>query len=158
MLYMVRQLCCRGMCKNFLRSYGQQWNYDKAKFPSHLNCQQKKLVKRAPGLICLVKWISELVFPNKIIWRLYTCDHVVTRLVAIKLGVVWEGGGVCVCVCVRGVGVEGPPVLQKSYTIFMSLLLVTLLLPQWPLITTIKSPLDLSSTKTYKNMYMIFLT
>ena len=49
----------------------------------------------------------------------------------------WGWGGraaVCVCVCVRvcarreGVGMEAPPVLQKSYTIFMSLLLVTLLL------------------------------
>ena len=62
----------------------------------------------SPGLIWLVKWILfELVFPirlNKINWRLYTCDHVVTRLVAIKLGVVWEGGGVCVCVCVWGGG------------------------------------------------------
>ena len=40
-LYMARQLCCRGMCKNLLRSDGQQRNYSKAKFPSNMNCGQK---------------------------------------------------------------------------------------------------------------------
>ena len=43
---MVRQRCCRGMCQNLLRSYGQQRNYSKAKFSSYLNCGQKPLVKR----------------------------------------------------------------------------------------------------------------
>ena len=48
-LYMARQLCCRGMCKNLLRSDGQQQSYGKAKFPSNLNCGQKIfLVKRDP--------------------------------------------------------------------------------------------------------------
>ena len=40
-LYMARQLCCRGMCKYLLRSDGQQRSYGKAKFPSYLNCGQK---------------------------------------------------------------------------------------------------------------------
>ena len=48
-LYMARHLCCRGMCKIFLPSDGQQRSYGKAKFPSNLNCGQKTLVKRAPG-------------------------------------------------------------------------------------------------------------
>ena len=101
------KICCDLMASNGImtrRSFHLIWIASK-----------KPLVKRAPGLICLVKWIFELVFPNKINWRLYTCDHVFRRLVAIKLGVVWEGGGVCVCVCVRGVGVgvEAPPVLKK---------------------------------------------
>ena len=34
-LYMSRQLCCRGMCKNLLQSHGQQQNYSKANFPSN---------------------------------------------------------------------------------------------------------------------------
>ena len=45
---MARQLCCRGMCKNLLRSDGQQRNYDKAKFPSNLNCGQKTVSGTGP--------------------------------------------------------------------------------------------------------------
>ena len=64
-------------------------------------------------------WVS---LPNKIKQNklktvyMWSCSY---RLVAIKLG--W-GFGVCVCVwgVGVGVGVEAPPVLQKSYTIFMS--------------------------------------
>ena len=40
-LYMARQPCCRGMCKNLLRCDCQQRNYSKGKFPSNLNCGQK---------------------------------------------------------------------------------------------------------------------
>ena len=40
-LCMEWQLCCHGICKNLLRSSGQQWNYSKAKFPWNLNCEQK---------------------------------------------------------------------------------------------------------------------
>ena len=39
-LFMARQLCCHGMCKN-LWSDGRLWNYSKAKFPSNSNCGQK---------------------------------------------------------------------------------------------------------------------
>ena len=42
-------MCCRGICKNLLRSDGQQRNYSKAKFPSNLNCGQNSLVEWAPG-------------------------------------------------------------------------------------------------------------
>ena len=45
---MARQLCCRGMCKNLLRSDGQQWSCDKAKFPSDLNCGQKNVSETGP--------------------------------------------------------------------------------------------------------------
>ena len=45
---MARQLCCRGMCKNLLRSDGQQRNYGKAKFPSNLNCGQKTVSETGP--------------------------------------------------------------------------------------------------------------
>ena len=48
-LYMARQLCCRGMCKNLLRSDGQQRSYGKAKFPSYLNCGQKTVSETGPG-------------------------------------------------------------------------------------------------------------
>ena len=47
-LYMARQLCCRGMCKNLLRSDGQQRSYGKAKFPSYLNCGQKNVSETGP--------------------------------------------------------------------------------------------------------------
>ena len=47
-LYMARQLCCRGMCKNLLRSDGQQRSYGKAKFPSNLNCGQKTVSETGP--------------------------------------------------------------------------------------------------------------
>ena len=45
---MARQLCCRGMCKNLLRSDGQQQSYGKAKFPSNLNCGQKTVSETGP--------------------------------------------------------------------------------------------------------------
>ena len=45
-LYMARQLCCRGMCKTLLRSNGQLRSYGKAKFPSYLNCGQKNVSER----------------------------------------------------------------------------------------------------------------
>ena len=45
---MARHLCCRGMCKDLLRSDGQQWNYDNAKFPSNLNCGQKNVSETGP--------------------------------------------------------------------------------------------------------------
>ena len=47
-LYMAQQLCCRGMCKNLLRSDGQQRNYSKVKFPSNLNCRQKIVSETGP--------------------------------------------------------------------------------------------------------------
>ena len=40
-LYMARQLYCRGMCKYLLRSDDQTRNYSKAKFPSNLNWGSK---------------------------------------------------------------------------------------------------------------------
>ena len=49
-LCMARQLCCRGMCKNLLRSDGQQRSYGKAKFPSYLNCGQKTVSETGPSL------------------------------------------------------------------------------------------------------------
>ena len=39
-LHMARQLCCRGVCKILLRSDHRWLNYNKAKFPSNLNCEQ----------------------------------------------------------------------------------------------------------------------
>ena len=45
---MARQLCCRGMCKNLLRSDGQQQKYSKAKFPSNLNCGQQIVSETGP--------------------------------------------------------------------------------------------------------------
>ena len=47
-LYMARQLCCRGMWKKLLRSVGQQWSYGKGKFPSNLNCGQKNVSETGP--------------------------------------------------------------------------------------------------------------
>ena len=47
-LYMARQLCCRGMCKNLLRSDVLQQSYGKAKFPSNLNCGQKTVSETGP--------------------------------------------------------------------------------------------------------------
>ena len=55
-LYMARQLCCRGMCKNLLRSDGQQRSYGKAKFPSYLNCGLKTVSETgpwSPGLVLI---------------------------------------------------------------------------------------------------------
>ena len=68
---------------------------------------------------------------------------------------------VCVCVYVcEGVGVEveAPPVLQKSYTIFMSLLLVNLLLSPVALNHCNKITIGFVIHKNLQNMYMIFLT
>ena len=45
---MARQLCCRGMCRNLLRSDGQQQSYGKAKIPSYLNCGQKNVSETGP--------------------------------------------------------------------------------------------------------------
>ena len=54
-LYMTRQLCCRVMCKKWLRSDGQQRNHSKAKFPSSLNCEQKKNVSETgPWMQCIM--------------------------------------------------------------------------------------------------------
>ena len=39
---------CRGMCKNLLRSNGQQRHYSKANFPSNLNCGQNTVSKTGP--------------------------------------------------------------------------------------------------------------
>ena len=47
-LYMVRQMCCRGMCKYLFRSDDQQRNYSKAKFPSNLNYGQKIVSEMGP--------------------------------------------------------------------------------------------------------------
>ena len=52
-LCMARQLCCRGMCKNLLRSDGQQRSYGKAKFPSYLNCGQKTVSETGPWSVSL---------------------------------------------------------------------------------------------------------
>ena len=38
------------MCKNLLRFDGQQRSYDKAKFPSYLNCGQKTVSETGPWL------------------------------------------------------------------------------------------------------------
>ena len=48
-LYMARQLCCHGMCKNLLQIDGQQQSYGKAKFPSNLNCGQKNVSETNPS-------------------------------------------------------------------------------------------------------------
>ena len=50
-LYMARQPCCRGMCKNLLRSDSQQRSYGKAKFPSNLNCGKKSVSETGPWSI-----------------------------------------------------------------------------------------------------------
>ena len=52
---MARKLCCRGMCKNLLRSDGQQRNYSKAKFPSNLNCGHKIVSETAPWSVTLAR-------------------------------------------------------------------------------------------------------
>ena len=59
---MARQLCCRGMCKNLLRSDGQQRSYGKAKFPSNLNCGQKTVSETGPRLIYLFFVTHDLCF------------------------------------------------------------------------------------------------
>ena len=56
-LYMARQLCCHGMCKNSLQFDGQQRNYTKVKFPLNSNCGQKIISKMGPRVI-IDPWIS----------------------------------------------------------------------------------------------------
>ena len=51
-LYMARQLCCRGMCKNLLRSDGQQRRHGKAKFPSNLIYGQKTVSHGLSNMPC----------------------------------------------------------------------------------------------------------
>ena len=46
---MARQLYCRGLLKNLLRSDGQQRNYSYAKFPSNLNCGHKTVSETGPS-------------------------------------------------------------------------------------------------------------
>ena len=48
-LYTTRQLRCRGMCKNLLRSDGHQRKYSKAKFPWNLDCTHKIINKTCPS-------------------------------------------------------------------------------------------------------------
>ena len=63
-LYMTRQMCCRGMCKNLLRSDGQQQNYSKAKFPSNLNCGQKIVSETGPwscSSVCLLRHRTDII-------------------------------------------------------------------------------------------------
>ena len=51
-------VCCRGMRKNLLRSYVQQRNYGKAKFPSKLNCGQKTVSETGPWSVSVVfMWV-----------------------------------------------------------------------------------------------------
>ena len=68
-LYMVRQLCCRGMCKNLLRSDGQQQNYSKGKFPSNLKCVQKIVSEPGPWL-----------FKTQLAWHILDSPFVVIRV------------------------------------------------------------------------------
>ena len=106
-LYMTRQLCCRGMCKNLLRSDGQQWNYLKAKFASNLNYKQKNISDTGPYIAyydvkhnngkcrkttslwtiknVLILWVSLVNFDSK--WLLQS-DHSV--LVSAWLKVYWQ--------------------------------------------------------------------
>ena len=49
-LYMAQQPCCRGVCKNLLRSNGQQRNCNKAKFASNFNCGQKIVSETGPRM------------------------------------------------------------------------------------------------------------
>ena len=52
----VVSLCCGGMCKNLLRSDGQQRNYGKAKFPSNLNCDLKNASETGPWITWELRW------------------------------------------------------------------------------------------------------
>ena len=81
-LYIVRQLCCRGMCRNLSRSDGQQRNNSKAKFPSNLNYGQKSLVKRAPGHHWFKYWCVAYWAPNHCVNQ---CWLVVNRILENKL-------------------------------------------------------------------------
>ena len=80
---MARQLCCRGMCKNLLRSDGKQQSYGKAKFPSNLNCGQKNVSETGPRpCIHTVVWFWTVLFKiwewiisgtPKWFWQPYEC-------------------------------------------------------------------------------------
>ena len=63
-LYMARQLCCCGMCKNLLWSDGQQRNYSKPKFPSNSNCGQKIVSETGPRSAFLSRVLISLNTPN----------------------------------------------------------------------------------------------
>ena len=65
---MTRQLCCRGMCKNLLRSDGQQWNYSKAKFPSSLNCGKKIVRETGPWAVNWYQLCWVRVSPASNMW------------------------------------------------------------------------------------------
>ena len=64
---MAQQLCCRGMCKNLLRSDGQQQNHSKAKFPSNLNYGQKIVSETGPSMHKCMKIAQFIHIP---LWRL----------------------------------------------------------------------------------------
>ena len=71
---MARQLCCRDMCKNLLRSDGQQQNYSKAKFLSNLNCGQKIVSETGPRSPLEVKHSEcSLMTSNQCHWNLKRC-------------------------------------------------------------------------------------
>ena len=53
---MAWQLCCRGMCKNLLRSDGRQRNYKKTKFPSNLDFGQKIVSESIPRTLFSLKF------------------------------------------------------------------------------------------------------
>ena len=58
--YKARQLCCRGTCKNLLRSDGEQRNYSKANFRSNLNCRQKIVSETGPWSIPVLMFCTML--------------------------------------------------------------------------------------------------
>ena len=71
---MARQLCCRGMCKNLLRSDGQQQSYGKAKFPLNLNCGQKNVSETGPWPL-LLSSIGRYCFSN-LLYPLWPSDAI----------------------------------------------------------------------------------
>ena len=73
---MARQLCCRGMCKNLLRSDGQQRSYRKAKFPSNVNCGQKTVSETGPwttSWIIQCKIFHAIVFVSFCWFCVFSC-------------------------------------------------------------------------------------
>ena len=54
-LYMSRQLHCRGMCKNVSRSDGQHWYCTKLKLPSNLDYGQNRSWT-APSSAAVLQW------------------------------------------------------------------------------------------------------
>ena len=83
---MAGQLCCRVMCKNLLRSDGQQRNCGKAKFLSNLNSGQKIVSETGPRNTC--KHLGMLR------------SHLETWFFTRGLRVLSSPASVCVCVCV----------------------------------------------------------